>query len=72
MPLLWISRHMPIDRLSEKMHNIGEVEQGTLMVSLALVNWGNEGSGLEIVRHLAARNWRVVLTGRQPAACSPG
>jgi len=35
---------MLIDRLSEKMHNIGEVEQGTLMVSLALATGATKGA----------------------------
>lgn len=38
------------------------------MPGIALVTGANKGIGLEVVRRLAAKQWRVFLTGRSPGS----
>jgi NAD(P)-dependent dehydrogenase (short-subunit alcohol dehydrogenase family) len=44
------------------------MSQGLSMPGIALITGANKGIGLEVVRQLASRGWRVFLTGRSLAS----
>jgi NAD(P)-dependent dehydrogenase (short-subunit alcohol dehydrogenase family) len=60
----------PADRQPGIVKNIQNEETSMSDQAAVVVIGGNRGIGLEIVRYFAGRGDRVVLTGRDAAACS--